>query len=110
VAVNFLLLISKNRIVAVNFLLLISKNRIVAVNLGVNAKVPGHLETSPSKAVAAAVDDDPAEPGIEPAGIAQSEPLSPRRSKRVLGRFFGIAGVAENRPSQSIGRLDVPGR
>jgi len=51
-----------------------------------------HLSAHPH---AAAVDEDPVEPGVDPLGIAQLSPVEPGLDRGIVDGILGIRSVAE---------------
>jgi hypothetical protein len=61
----------------------------------------------PSQALPAGVDRDPAEPGVEAIGIAQTRKLPPGEEERLLGRVLCIGLVAEDGEGRSKHDIDL---
>ena len=55
-----------------------------------------------SKPVAAGVDQDPSEPGVEPVRIAEAAVIPPCSDERVVGRILSLLCVAEDQPSEAV--------
>jgi len=60
-----------------------------------------------SKPVAAGVDQDPSEPGVEPVRIAEAAVIPPCSDERVVGRILGLLCVAEDEPGEAVGRVEA---
>ena len=60
-----------------------------------------------SQAVAADVDEDPIEPGLEPGWIAQRRPPAPGLDERVVRRVLRLDRVAEDGARQTIGGVKM---
>lgn len=63
---------------------------------------------SAAKAIAADVDEDPVEPGLEPGRIAQGGRSTPGAQQRILGRVLRLVLIAEDQAGQSIGAVKLP--
>ena len=61
-----------------------------------------------TEGVAAGVDEDSPEPGVEPVGVAEPVVVAPRSDERVVGRIFSLLCVAENEASQPIALVEAP--
>ena len=62
-----------------------------------------------SKPVAAGVDQDPSEPGVEPVRISEAAIVLPSSDERVVGRILSLLCVAEDQPSEAVGRIQPLG-
>jgi len=60
-----------------------------------------------AKVVTAGVDQDPAEPGLEPIGISKSPVVPPCANERVVGRIFSLLCVAEDEKGEPIRLVEV---
>jgi hypothetical protein len=66
------------------------------------------LSTSaPAEAIAADVDQDPPEPGVEPIGVTEPGVLAPGSDERVVGRILCLLYVAEDQPREPVGRVQA---
>ena len=63
-------------------------------------------DVSPTKPVAAAVDEDPVEPGAEHGGLAQRVERLPGNDEGVLNGVLGLVRVGEEKPGQSVGPIE----
>ena len=57
--------------------------------------------------IAAGVDEDSGEPGVEPIGIAEPAMLLPSSNERVVGRIFRLLCVSEDEASQPLGIVEA---
>jgi len=62
-----------------------------------------------SKPVAAGVDQDPSEPGVEPVRIPEAAVVPPCSDERVVGRILSLLCVAEDQPSEAVGGIQALG-
>jgi hypothetical protein len=65
------------------------------------------VATARPKAIAAGVDEDAAEPRLEPIGLAQTTSRSPRREGRVGHGVLGFDGVAEDDRRKAEGAVEL---
>jgi hypothetical protein len=72
------------------------------------AELPRALPEPLSEKLAADVDQDPTEPGVETGRIAQAAAISPGKGEGVLRRVVRVARVAENRPDEAVRRVEMP--
>ena len=63
-----------------------------------------------AQAVAADVDQDPIEPGLEAIGIAQGPGRPPGTDQSFLGRILGVALIAKEEAGQPIGAIQLSRR
>lgn len=61
-----------------------------------------------SEAVAARVDEDPPEPGVEPLGIAEPMVVAPCSDERIVGRIFRLLCVAKDEAGKPIALVEAP--
>ena len=59
------------------------------------------------EAVAALVDEDPIEPGLEAVGIAEGRPLPPGLDERIMRCVLGVRTVAEDRIRQAVRPIEM---
>ena len=64
-------------------------------------------ELPSTKPIAAGVDEDASEPGVELVGIAESPMLLPGSYERVVGRIFRLLCVAEDEAGMSVGLVEA---
>ena len=57
--------------------------------------------------VAAGIDEDALEPGLEPGSVAQARPVSPGGDEGVVYRILGGKQIAEDGPRQTVARVEV---
>lgn len=57
--------------------------------------------------VPARIDEDAAEPGVEPSGIAEPSVIAPSSDECVVGRIFCLLCVAEDETSEPVGRIEA---
>jgi hypothetical protein len=62
---------------------------------------------SPAKPVSAGVGEDAPEPGVQAVEIAELRKLAPGSSERVVGRIFGLLGVAKDEAGQAVGLVEA---
>ena len=67
----------------------------------------GRLPASGSQSIATGVDEDPVEPWLEPRRVPQRRPLPPGLLERVVGGVLGVGRVAQDRPGQAVGRVEM---
>lgn len=60
----------------------------------------------PAQGLAAAVDDDPSQPGVEASGVTEPASVAPGIEDGVLGRVAGVGLVAEDRPGGPVDAVD----
>src|SRR5688500_7022361 len=60
-----------------------------------------------SKAVATGVDEDSIEPGLEARRVTEGRPLAPGLLERVVGSILRVGRVAEDRPRQAVGGVEM---
>ncbi len=56
--------------------------------------------------ISTGIDEDAAEPGVEPIGIAEPSVIAPSSDECVVGRIFCLLCVAEDEASEPIGRVE----
>ena len=62
----------------------------------------------PTQDLAARIDGDAPEPGVETVGVAQAPQFPPRENERLLGRIFCIDLTAEDGERRSVHDIDLP--
>ena len=67
----------------------------------------GRLPSPRPQPVPAGVDEDPVEPWLEPGGVTQGLPLAPGLDERVVRRVLRLGGVAQDRPGQTVGLVEM---
>ena len=60
--------------------------------------------------MAALVNEDASEPGVESTRVPQTPPVTPGRCEGLLGGIVSFAGIAEDRPGQAVCRVDLTSR
>lgn len=68
--------------------------------------VVASMASAPER-VAARVDEDPPEPGVEPVGIAEPVVVSPCSDERVVGRIFGLLGVSQDETGEPVALVEA---
>ena len=63
--------------------------------------------SAPSKPIAAGVGEDAPEPRVQSVEIAELRKLTPGSGERVVGRIFGLLGVAKDEAGQAIGLVET---
>lgn len=63
--------------------------------------------SAPAKPIAAGVGEDPPEPRVQSVEIAELGKLAPGSGERVVGRIFGLLGVAKDETGQAIGFVEA---
>lgn len=76
--------------------LLSTSSQVVVASMG--------LATEP---IAAGVDENAAEPGIEPIRVAEAMMVAPGSDECVVGCIFGLQCVAENEPGKAVALIEA---
>jgi len=58
--------------------------------------------------VAADVEDDAAEPLLEPVAVAQGRETAPGKHRGVVGRVLGLGRIAQDDARQAVARIEMP--